>query len=183
MNSRETLAERLFALAHSLDVKDAVQSTLSDTLVDLYRLAEQELPNLPHKDGEDCYTYYDGCNCTVEALNHNIARADAAEAKLKYRDEPISKSDRLTDKELGDIVGHLEGGAYHDDRTQVHGDVYQLLKHIRFLQAETADDRALDALREIEREECRCSDWFSFDTGKRCPSCRATETLASMNVH
>jgi hypothetical protein len=183
MSKDQTVAEQLLDLAHSLDPKDEAQSTLSDTLVDLSREAEQELPDLPHKDGEDCYTYYDGCNCTVETLNHNIRRADAAEAKLKFQGRAISKDDRLTDKELCDMVGHLETGVYHEDSTKAGGDVFRLLAYVRLLQAETADDRALDALREIEREECRCSDLFSFDTGIRCPSCRATETLRAMNAH
>ena len=42
----------------------------------------------PHDAPEGCPTYYDGCNCTVEALVHNIERAQEAEAGLavsKYR--------------------------------------------------------------------------------------------------
>jgi len=38
----------------------------------------------PHNDISDqCPTYYDGCNCTVEVLKHNIARADKAEERLR----------------------------------------------------------------------------------------------------
>ena len=36
----------------------------------------------PHDGPENCPTYYDGCNCTVEALTHNIKRAQEAEAGL-----------------------------------------------------------------------------------------------------
>ena len=36
----------------------------------------------PHDAPEGCPTYYDGCNCTVEALVHNIERAEKAEARV-----------------------------------------------------------------------------------------------------
>ena len=36
----------------------------------------------PHDGPEDCPTYYDGCNCTIEVLVHNIERAEKAEAGL-----------------------------------------------------------------------------------------------------
>lgn len=36
----------------------------------------------PHDGPENCPTYYDGCNCTVEALVHNIERARKAEARI-----------------------------------------------------------------------------------------------------
>ena len=36
----------------------------------------------PHGSPEQCPTYYDGCNCTVEALVHNIERARKAEARI-----------------------------------------------------------------------------------------------------
>lgn len=35
----------------------------------------------PHDDPAKCPTYYDGCHCTVETLEHNIKRADEAEAE------------------------------------------------------------------------------------------------------
>ena len=36
----------------------------------------------PHDGPERCPTYYDGCNCTVEVLVHNIERAQKAEARV-----------------------------------------------------------------------------------------------------
>ena len=36
----------------------------------------------PHDGPERCPTYYDGCNCTVEALVHNIERAERDEARM-----------------------------------------------------------------------------------------------------
>lgn len=36
----------------------------------------------PHDAPEGCPTYYDGCNCTVEALAHNIDRAEKAERRV-----------------------------------------------------------------------------------------------------
>ena len=36
-----------------------------------------------HKDIPDCPTYYDGCNCTYETLEHNIQRAKKAEDLLE----------------------------------------------------------------------------------------------------
>ena len=36
----------------------------------------------PHDGPERCPTYYDGCNCTVEALAHNIDRAEKAERRV-----------------------------------------------------------------------------------------------------
>ena len=35
----------------------------------------------PHDGPEGCPTYYDGCNCTVEVLAHNIERAKRAERR------------------------------------------------------------------------------------------------------
>ena len=36
----------------------------------------------PHDGPERCPTYYDGCNCTVEVLVHNIERAKRAERRV-----------------------------------------------------------------------------------------------------
>ncbi len=50
-----------------------------------------------HGDPEECPTYYDGCNCTVGALVHNIERAERAESALasarRERDEARSSRD------------------------------------------------------------------------------------------
>lgn len=39
-------------------------------------------PEGPHETPDNCLTWYDGCNCTLETLAHNIARAEKAEADL-----------------------------------------------------------------------------------------------------
>lgn len=36
----------------------------------------------PH-DVDDCPTFYDGCNCTIQTLDHNIKRAQIAEAEVE----------------------------------------------------------------------------------------------------
>lgn len=39
------------------------------------------LPGAPHEDPADCPAFYDGCHCDVEALVHNVDRAEKAEAE------------------------------------------------------------------------------------------------------
>lgn len=46
-----------------------------------------DLKGGPHTDPKDCPTWYDWCHCTVDALEHNIQRAQTAEAALKDRDD------------------------------------------------------------------------------------------------
>lgn len=47
------------------------------------KLDQQKGLGNPHDvDPDNCPTWYDGCHCTVEALVHNIERAEKAEAKL-----------------------------------------------------------------------------------------------------
>jgi hypothetical protein len=43
--------------------------------------ANRFMPGAPHGI-DDCPTYYDGCNCTMETLEHNIERAEKAEAEV-----------------------------------------------------------------------------------------------------
>jgi hypothetical protein len=50
------------------------------------RLRAERPLDLPHSDHDDCPTYYDGCNCTVETLIHNIERAERAEHAENQRD-------------------------------------------------------------------------------------------------
>lgn len=53
-----------------------------DKLVARNRQLETECVFLePHTDSKKCPTFYDGCNCTVETLVHNIDRAERAEAR------------------------------------------------------------------------------------------------------
>ena len=47
----------------------------------LAELRETTLDGLPHSEPGECPTWYDKCNCTVENLQHNIKRADEAEAE------------------------------------------------------------------------------------------------------
>ena len=49
----------------------------------------------PHDGPERCPTYYDGCNCTVEVLVHNIERAKRAERRVAELER------RLADEERG----------------------------------------------------------------------------------
>jgi hypothetical protein len=43
-----------------------------------------------HTDPADCPTYYDGCNCSVETLIHNIERAAKAETQLAEMRQAVS---------------------------------------------------------------------------------------------
>ena len=46
------------------------------------RCAHQDaafIKGAPHDEADGCPTFYDGCNCTVETLVHNIRRAERAE--------------------------------------------------------------------------------------------------------
>ena len=51
----------------------------------------------PHGSPEQCPTYYDGCNCTVEVLVHNIERAKKAEAgnRLADLEEELERSNKF----------------------------------------------------------------------------------------
>jgi hypothetical protein len=44
----------------------------------------------PHDDSSECPTYYDGCNCYVAVLDHNIRRAVEAERRLKVAEESLA---------------------------------------------------------------------------------------------
>jgi len=68
-----------------------LQRTLLDTQIERDALrvqlkrAQQGLGEditRPHDCPERCPTYYDGCNCTVEVLAHNIERAQKAERRV-----------------------------------------------------------------------------------------------------
>lgn len=45
----------------------------------------------PHETPENCPTYYDGCNCTVEVLTYNIDRAQKAETSLAAANAEIAR--------------------------------------------------------------------------------------------
>ena len=59
----------------------------------------------PHDGPERCPTYYDGCNCTVEVLVHNIKRAKRAERRVAELEEGISTAMQL-------IEGGFDSAAY-----------------------------------------------------------------------
>ena len=59
----------------------------------------------PHDGPEGCPTYHDGCNCTVEALVHNIKRAKRAERRVAELEEGISTAMQL-------IEGGFDSAAY-----------------------------------------------------------------------
>lgn len=60
---------------------------LVDMIVDYYEHYKETWLESPHSNPQDCPTYYDGCNCTVDTLKYNIERAEIAEDKLsKIRD-------------------------------------------------------------------------------------------------
>ena len=59
----------------------------------------------PHDGPERCPTYYDGCNCTVKTLVHNIKRAKRAERRVAELEEGISTAMQL-------IEGGFDSAAY-----------------------------------------------------------------------
>ena len=59
----------------------------------------------PHDGPERCPTYYDGCNCTVEVLAHNIERAKRAERRVAELEAGISTAMQL-------IEGGFDSAAY-----------------------------------------------------------------------
>ena len=58
----------------------------------LAELRETTLDGLPHSEPGECPTWYDKCNCTVENLQHNIKRADEAEAENARLREAIDSA-------------------------------------------------------------------------------------------
>ena len=81
-------ADRLEELAHIADGNSkliAAQRALGESLRSQLIQAQQGLGEnvtRPHDGPDRCPTYYDGCNCTVEALVHNIERAEKAERRV-----------------------------------------------------------------------------------------------------
>jgi hypothetical protein len=67
---------------------------------------DAQLPGTPHDDPEDCTTWYDGCNCTVGALSHNITRAELAEERVKELERVLHE----VDETLTDMNWHTERG-------------------------------------------------------------------------
>lgn len=61
----------------------------------------------PHPNAEGCPTFYDGCNCTVENLVHNIQRAEAAEQRIAILEEALNKIIGLRDRNDGGEWGSV----------------------------------------------------------------------------
>ena len=75
-----------------------LQRTLLDTQIERDALRVQmkraqqgigEGITRPHDGPERCPTYYDGCNCTVEVLVHNIERAKRDEARIADLEQSV----------------------------------------------------------------------------------------------
>lgn len=57
--------------------------------------------NNQHKDPKECPTWYDGCNCNVETLTHNIDRAQKAEAEIgRLRRKIRAFADNIADSDI-----------------------------------------------------------------------------------
>lgn len=96
--------------------------------------ARRFIESEPHEGPGSCPTWYDGCNCTVDCLEHNIKRAeeaekdrDAARAELdrvrEDRDEAIRANDakfnymQEQDKKISDLQAKLAAATEHPDVT------------------------------------------------------------------
>jgi len=73
-------------LEGNLYLRELYGARESETFFDfIERLAKERfvyLPDTKNHGPENCPTFYDGCHCTVEVLDHNIDRAEMAEQKL-----------------------------------------------------------------------------------------------------
>ena len=111
-------ADRLEELAHIAEGNSkliAAQRALGESLRSQLIQAQQGLGEgvaRPHDTPEGCPTYYDGCNCTVEALVHNIERAEKAERRVaeleaaihSHKDHYIFTTPDFEDLELWKLV-------------------------------------------------------------------------------
>ena len=94
------------------------------------------LVNGPHTDPAKCPTYYDGCNCTVETLKHNLNCLELVE---KERDSLLLQIDALRRA----IDGPIRKIAYDVRQGGILGDM--LLTEI---------DKALDTLKQEGEKPC-----------------------------
>jgi hypothetical protein len=97
------------------DGKAAMQARMDKAIVALeWRIKELEKlsdPFIPHSKPEDCPTWYDGCHCTVAALEHNIKRADDLQAHIDKLDSEISmrrKESTSKNRIMGDLQAKLD---------------------------------------------------------------------------
>ena len=94
-------------------VANAAIAEAADRLEELEAGIGDEITR-PHDGPENCPTYHDGCNCTVEVLVHNIERAEKAEARIDdlsraYAVQGLALEDFQTRvKELEALVSTLE---------------------------------------------------------------------------
>lgn len=98
-------------LQHAADWRDEVVSAFSAALAEA-ALEASPLLAVPHAP-EDCPTWYDGCNCTVSALEHNIERAERAEAERDAAGAALCAAmppiPGAKDRTLADLVTQIIG--------------------------------------------------------------------------
>jgi hypothetical protein len=105
LHCRERQLREALALIASLQAeRDELNDQLATSQAHLYEAqATHWLVGTPHKSDEECSTYYDGCHCTVETMEHNIDRAEKAEAlvaSLQAEREWVSVEDRLPNHDV-----------------------------------------------------------------------------------
>lgn len=109
----------------AVEARNALPSLLDDLEAAEARVAELAPLPATHGDLVECVTWYDGCHCTVETLEHNIKRAEAAEARVGQLTETADVLSRhVLDlqmsedslkariKELEQWVSDLQSGMY-----------------------------------------------------------------------
>ena len=99
----------------------------------------------PHDAPEGCPTYYDGCNCTVEALAHNIDRAEKAERRVAELERENHRLDAIVHgqdshaiqeawQRLGSAPDPLDPGFYVCNSIDI--DRWEALRRALFNEAE-----------------------------------------------
>ncbi len=92
-----------------LDDLASLESQLSAARVEIERCGGAWLVSAPHDKPADCPSFFDGCNCTVQALAHNVNRADLAERRLEIAKTALREAEnrqndgRLAEKTLAEI--------------------------------------------------------------------------------
>ena len=88
-----------WVLIHRLKSKrDADEARVAALTKEVERLRDERsradrawLVGAPHGGADACPTFYDGCHCTVDTLDHNCRRAEAAEAALSSAREEAAR--------------------------------------------------------------------------------------------
>jgi chromosome segregation ATPase len=75
------------AMGYSTKVVYPSDSEIATRVLALHERCEHQdaafIKGAPHDEADGCPTFYDGCNCTVETLVHNIDRAKRAEGAVR----------------------------------------------------------------------------------------------------